>query len=83
MKKVTVYITLKQGVLDPEGKAIGESLNALGYQEIVDARVGKFIELQVDEGPNLEERMNEMCDRLLANPIIEDYRFQVEEAVQS
>ncbi|MFP3490583.1 phosphoribosylformylglycinamidine synthase subunit PurS, partial [Staphylococcus sp. SIMBA_130] len=46
MKKVTVYITLKQGVLDPQGKAIQESLNSLGYKEVEEARVGKFIELQ-------------------------------------
>ncbi|GAB3043175.1 phosphoribosylformylglycinamidine synthase subunit PurS [Virgibacillus ainsalahensis] len=83
MKKVTVHITLKQGVLDPQGKAIQESLNSLGYQEIQDARVGKYIELQVEEGPNLEERVKEMCDKLLANPVIEDYRFDVEGAVRS
>ncbi|WP_067725220.1 MULTISPECIES: phosphoribosylformylglycinamidine synthase subunit PurS [Oceanobacillus] len=80
MRKVTVYITLKQGVLDPQGKAIQESLNSLGYNEIEDARVGKYIELKVEDGPNLEARVTEMCDKLLANPVIEDYRFDVEEA---
>ncbi|BAC12699.1 phosphoribosylformylglycinamidine synthase subunit PurS [Oceanobacillus iheyensis] len=78
MKKVTVYITLKPGVLDPQGKAIQESLQSLGYQEVEDARVGKFIELQVEEGPNIEERITEMCDRLLANPVIENYQFDLE-----
>ncbi|MFC4023315.1 phosphoribosylformylglycinamidine synthase subunit PurS [Oceanobacillus longus] len=80
MRKVTVYITLKQGVLDPQGKAIQESLNSLGYNEIEDARVGKYIELKVEDGPALEARVTEMCDKLLANPVIEDYRFDVEEA---
>ncbi|AIF42449.1 MULTISPECIES: phosphoribosylformylglycinamidine synthase subunit PurS [Virgibacillus] len=83
MRKVTVFITLKQGVLDPQGKAIQESLNSLGYKEIQEARVGKYIELQVEEGPELEARVKEMCDKLLANPVIEDYRFDVEEAVRS
>ncbi|MGJ9458385.1 phosphoribosylformylglycinamidine synthase subunit PurS [Oceanobacillus sp. CF4.6] len=79
MRKVTVYITLKQGVLDPQGKAIQESLNSLGYNEIEDARVNKYIELKVKDGPALEARVTEMCDKLLANPVIEDYRFDVEE----
>ncbi|WP_424475600.1 phosphoribosylformylglycinamidine synthase subunit PurS [Oceanobacillus kimchii] len=79
MKKVTVYITLKPGVLDPQGKAIQESLQSLGYQEVDDARVGKYIELQVEEGPNIEEQITEMCDRLLANPVIENYQFDLEE----
>lgn len=83
MKKVTVYITLKPSVLDPQGKAIQESLNSLGYKEVEEARVSKYIELQVKDGADVEERVKEMCDRLLANPVIEDYRFTVEEAVQS
>ncbi|UJL47243.1 phosphoribosylformylglycinamidine synthase subunit PurS [Virgibacillus sp. NKC19-16] len=83
MKKVTVHITLKQGVLDPQGKAIQESLNSLGYQEIQEARVGKYIELQVEDGPDLEARVKEMCDKLLANPVIEDYSISTEGARQS
>ncbi|MFZ3577837.1 phosphoribosylformylglycinamidine synthase subunit PurS [Virgibacillus sp. DJP39] len=83
MKKVTVYITLKQGVLDPQGKAIQNSLHSLGYKEVQEARVGKFIELHVDDTENIDERIKAMCDQLLANPVIEDFRFDVEEAVQS
>ncbi|MFS0645596.1 phosphoribosylformylglycinamidine synthase subunit PurS [Siminovitchia sp. 179-K 8D1 HS] len=83
MKKATVYITLKLGVLDPQGKAIQTSLHSLGYKEVNDVRIGKYMELQVADGPDVEERVKEMCDRLLANPVIEDYRFTVEEAVQS
>ncbi|WP_042225234.1 phosphoribosylformylglycinamidine synthase subunit PurS [Oceanobacillus manasiensis] len=83
MKNVIVNVTLKSGVLDPQGKAIQESLNSLGYKEVQQARVGKSINLQVEEGSNLEERVREMCDKLLANPVIEEYSFVVEEAVRS
>jgi phosphoribosylformylglycinamidine synthase subunit PurS len=83
MRKVTVFITLKQGVLDPQGKQIQESLNVLGFNEVQQARVGKYMELQVEDGPDLEERVREMCDKLLANPVIEDYHFDVEEVVHS
>lgn len=80
MKKVQVYITLKQGVLDPQGKAIQTSLHALDYPEVDDVRVGKYIELQVEEYPDLETRVTQMCEQLLANPVIEDYRIELEEA---
>ncbi|MBP2076561.1 phosphoribosylformylglycinamidine synthase subunit PurS [Oceanobacillus polygoni] len=83
MKQVTVYITLKAGVLDPQGKAIGESLHSLGFEEVKEAKVGKVIELTIEDGPNLEARVTKMCDKLLANPVMEDYRFEIEEAVQS
>ncbi|WP_100012517.1 phosphoribosylformylglycinamidine synthase subunit PurS [Lentibacillus sediminis] len=82
MKKVNVYITWKQGVLDPQGKAIQESLHSLGYQEILGARVGKYIELEVEEGPDIEGRVKEMCERLLANPVIEDYEIATSEEVR-
>ncbi|AUJ25294.1 phosphoribosylformylglycinamidine synthase subunit PurS [Virgibacillus dokdonensis] len=83
MKKVKVHITLKEGVLDPQGKAIQQSLHALGYEEVEEARVGKMIVLQVEEGPHIEARIKEMCDKLLANPVIENYQVTMEEAVQS
>lgn len=78
-----VHITLKPGVLDPQGKAIEDSLHSLGYAEVEEARVGKVIELHVQGGPQLEARVTEMCKQLLANPVIENYQFVVEEAVQS
>ncbi|WP_080873666.1 phosphoribosylformylglycinamidine synthase subunit PurS [Oceanobacillus timonensis] len=79
MRKVQVYITLKQGVLDPQGKAIQTSLHSLDYPEVEDVRVGKYIELQVEDGPELEKRVTQMCEQLLANPVIEDYRIELEE----
>ncbi|GIO22801.1 phosphoribosylformylglycinamidine synthase subunit PurS [Oceanobacillus sp. J11TS1] len=80
MRKVRVYITLKQGVLDPEGKAIQTSLHSLDYPEVEDVRVGKYIELQVKEGADLKGRVAQMCEQLLANPVIEDYQIELEGA---
>ncbi|WP_010097457.1 phosphoribosylformylglycinamidine synthase subunit PurS [Ornithinibacillus scapharcae] len=80
MRKVTVFVTLKQGVLDPQGKQIQASLNSLGFQEVEEVRVGKYMELTVEDGPNLAVRVHEMCEKLLANPVIEDYRVELEEA---
>jgi phosphoribosylformylglycinamidine synthase len=82
---VRVYITPKKGILDPQGVAIERSLPALGFEGVTDVRVGKFIELQVavaDGTPADEARteVDEMCRKLLANPIIEDYTFTVDEA---
>lgn len=80
MRKVIVFITLKQGVLDPQGKQVQASLNTLGFHEVGGVRVGKYIELTVEDGPNLAARVNEMCEKLLANPVIEDYHFELGEA---
>jgi phosphoribosylformylglycinamidine synthase subunit PurS len=80
--RVTIYVSLKRGVLDPQGKAIERSLHTLGYSEVRDVRTGKCLELELDEasGSAAEARVREMCDRLLANPVIEDYRFEIVES---
>lgn len=83
MKKVKVFVTLKPGVLDPQGKASAEALHSLGYEEVKEVRIGKVIELQIEDGPNLEERVKEMADKLLVNPAMEIYEFQVEEATKA
>jgi len=77
--RVKILISLKQGVLDPQGKAIERSLHTLGYGEVRDARVGKFLELEIDarSRAEVEPRIREMCDKLLANTVIEDYRFEI------
>jgi len=80
MYKAIVYITLKPTVLDPQGQAVKHSLSALGYEEVQDVRVGKFMEI-VLEGKNLDEvkeTIKEMGERFLANPVIEDFRYEVE-----
>ena len=77
--RVKIFVSLKQGVLDPQGKAIERSLRTFGYDEVQDVRVGKFLELEVDAASReaAEARVREMCDKLLANPVIEDYRFEI------
>jgi phosphoribosylformylglycinamidine synthase PurS subunit len=79
--KVRVYVTLKQGVLDPQGKAIHHALEGLGFAGIRDVRAGKLIELELDEGAK-DEAVEEMCRKLLANLVIENYRIERVEAVQ-
>lgn len=81
MAKIKVYITAKKGILDPQGKAVESSLNSLGYKNVSNVRIGKYIELEMPKrGSKLEtgKQIEEMCKKLLANPIIEDYRFEVE-----
>jgi phosphoribosylformylglycinamidine synthase len=78
--RVKIFVSLKQGVLDPQGKAIERSLHTLGYGEVKDVRVGKYLEIEIDapSRPAAELRIREMCDKLLANTVIEDYRFEIE-----
>ena len=79
--RVKIFVSLKDGVLDPQGKAIERSLHTLGYGEVKDVRVGKYLELEVDAPSRAaaELRIREMCDKLLANTVIEDYRFETQE----
>jgi len=75
-----VYVTPKKGILDPQGKAVQHSLHALGFGEVGDVRVGKYIELSLRSGTpgrTAEQRVREMCERLLANGVIEDFRIEV------
>jgi phosphoribosylformylglycinamidine synthase len=76
---VRVYVTPKRGILDPQGKAVQQSLHALGFLEVADVRVGKFIELRLrDTTPNAAgERARAMGERLLANGVIEDFRVEI------
>ncbi|AZU60206.1 phosphoribosylformylglycinamidine synthase subunit PurS [Neobacillus mesonae] len=82
MYKVKVYVTLRESVLDPQGKAVTNSLNALNYQEVTDVRIGKYMELKIEKSErDIHDVVNEICHKLLANPVIEDYRYEVEECV--
>ncbi len=84
MYKAKVQITLKKGVLDPQGEAIKGSLHSMDFFEVKDVRVGKLINLLL-EGKNpdeLENRVEAMCQRLLANPVIENYAFEIMEVEQ-
>jgi len=75
-----VYVTLKRGVLDPQGSAVARGLRTMGYSEVEDVRLGKLIEVRLREGASAEEerrRIEEMCRKLLANTVIEDYRVEL------
>lgn len=78
--RARVHVTLKQGVLDPQGKAIGTALRALGFQGIDNVRQGKVIELDVAETDEATARaqVRDMCEKLLANTVIEDYSIELE-----
>ena len=78
--RVKIFISFKEGVLDPQGKAVERSLHSLGYEEVRDVRMGKYLEIELEASSRAaaEARVREMCDKLLANPVIEDYRFEIE-----
>ncbi len=73
--KARVHVTLKPGVLDPQGRAIHHALEGLGFDGVSDVRAGKMIELELDEGTD-DAAIDEMCRRLLANTVIENYRIE-------
>ena len=73
--KTRVYVTLKNGVLDPQGKAIHHALEGLGFEGVRDVRAGKMIELDLDEGVS-EADVVSMCRKLLANTVIENFRIE-------
>ncbi|MDQ0163233.1 phosphoribosylformylglycinamidine synthase subunit PurS [Bacillus alveayuensis] len=82
MYKVKVYVTLRESVLDPQGNAVKSSLHSLGFEEVQDVRIGKYMELLIEKSDrNIDEIVKEMCEKLLANPVIEDYRYELEEVV--
>lgn len=78
--KAHVYVTLKKEVLDPQGEAVKKALASLGWESVKNVRVGKFIELDVEaqDSTDAETILRSACEKLLANPVIEDYRFEVE-----
>jgi len=75
-----VFVTLRESILDPAGTAVKGSLHKLGFEEVRDARIGKYIELKLDGNvDNARERVKAMCEKLLANTVMEDFRFEIEE----
>ena len=73
--KVRVYVSLKPGVLDPQGRAVHHALEGLGFAGVEDVRVGRLVELDVADGTS-DEALDEMCRKLLANMVIETYRIE-------
>jgi phosphoribosylformylglycinamidine synthase PurS subunit len=81
MAKERVTITLKKTIMDAQGQTVEKALHNLGYQGVGNLRIGKYIEMDVNGAPaaELSKRVDEMCRKLLANPIIEDFRVEIEE----
>jgi phosphoribosylformylglycinamidine synthase len=79
--KARVFVTLKNGVLDPQGKAIGHALNGLGFEQVRDVRQGKVIDIALAENDAAKARaaLKEMCEKLLANTVIEKYEIELKD----
>ena len=75
--KIKVIVTLKKSVLDPQGTVIQQTLNGMGFNNVSDVRQGKFFEIDIDEKDQkkAEEKVEDMCKKLLANLVIEDYKI--------
>ena len=73
--KVRVFVSLMPGVLDPQGRAVHHALEGLGFKGVEDVRVGRMIEMDVADGTS-DEALREMCEKLLANMVIENYRIE-------
>ncbi|MEK3731974.1 MULTISPECIES: phosphoribosylformylglycinamidine synthase subunit PurS [Paenibacillus] len=80
MLKAKVYVTIKQSVLDPQGVAVQGALHSIGYKEVESLRIGKYMELELntDNREEAERRVKEMCEKLLANTVVENYRYELE-----
>jgi phosphoribosylformylglycinamidine synthase subunit PurS len=78
--RAVVHVSLKAGVLDPQGKAVGDALGRLGFSEVGEVRVGKTIELELADGlsrADAEARVKQMCEQLLANTVVERYAIEL------
>jgi len=78
MARFEIFVTYKKGIFDPPGATAERALVNLGYAEVESVKIGKYIRLEVADGTPVE-RVREMCDKLLANPVIEDYRIETAE----
>jgi phosphoribosylformylglycinamidine synthase subunit PurS len=78
--QVKVFVTPRRGILDPQGRAVEHALTSLGFKSVADVKIGKYIVLEIGAQSTAEARdqAQQMCERLLANPLIEDYTFEVE-----
>ena len=79
MLKATVYVTIKESVLDPQGNAVQGALHSMGFAEVGKVRIGKYMELELgtDDRKDAEERLHAMCEKLLANTVVEDFRYEI------
>ena len=78
--KARIFVTPRRDVLDPQGSAVEGALHSLGFAEVGQVRIGRYVELYLDETDPViaTERLDSMCERLIANPVVEDFRFELE-----
>ncbi len=81
MLKANIHVILKKTLFDPQGLAAQHALNSMGYEKVESVRIGKFITLNIDSTDRVqaEKELEQMCEKLLANPVIEDYSITIEE----
>ena len=79
--KVTVFVSPKTTVLDPQGAAVEQAMKSLGHESVEGVRVGKTVTIEMpgEDTPETRSKLDQLCDGLLSNPIIEDYRFEIEQ----
>ncbi len=79
-QKAKIYITLKKSVLDPQGNTVRHALNSLGFKEVEDVRLGKYMEIKLNSKikTSIENQIRKMCDKVLVNPVIEEYTYEIE-----
>ncbi|WP_225743071.1 phosphoribosylformylglycinamidine synthase subunit PurS [Marinilactibacillus sp. Marseille-P9653] len=85
MYNVKVYVTYKESILDPQGEAVRGAVHRMGFDEIDDIRIGKYFEIKVSsqEERDIEETIETICDKLLANVVMETYRYEIEEVKET
>ncbi|NMM53444.1 phosphoribosylformylglycinamidine synthase subunit PurS [Paenibacillus aquistagni] len=81
MFKAKVYVTTKANVLDPQGAAVQRALHTMGYEAVEDVRIGKYLEfvLETNDRAQAEADLKKMCEQILSNPVVEDYRYELED----
>ena len=80
MYNIDIQVYLKENILDPQGKAVNQALQQLGFTEVKSVRVGKFIRLQTEENTNIDEQVKAMCSKLLVNEVVEDMSYTISPA---
>lgn len=80
-KTAKIYVTLKKSVLDPQGNTVKHALNSLGFKGVRDVRLGKYMEIKLNgkTKSSVEDQIRKMCDKLLINPVIEDYTYEIKD----
>lgn len=80
MYNIDIQVYLKENILDPQGKAVNQALQQLGFTEVKSVRVGKFIRLQTEEITGIDDRVKAMCSKLLVNEVVEDMSYSISPA---